>query len=161
MSLVWAPPLGEFIFFGDLVCKNIAVSQSDRMAPQMHQNTESFKFSIGQNNLSRKFILKLTNCPMGVIAWRTGFTRPKGATGDTPINTVVHIRLFTLFPMFGTRNPNGRWPFRPGVGSFLRRGFRVTQGVDGGVSGFGGVRYAVASALTAFAVVLLRGGRWL
>ena len=74
------------------------------------------------------------NGRMGVIAWRTGLTRPKGAIGDTPINMVVHIHLFTLFPMFG------RWRFRPGVGGFLRRGFRVTHGVEGGVSGFGGVR---------------------
>ena len=49
--------------------------------------------------------LRLTpNCRMGDIAQRTGLTRPKSAIGDTPINMVVHIRLFTLFPMFGTQN---------------------------------------------------------
>ena len=78
--------------------------------------------------------------PMGIMAWRTWFTCPKGAIGDTRINMVVHICLFTLFPMFGTQNPMGRWRFRPGVGGFLRRGFRMTHCVHGGVSGFGGVR---------------------
>ena len=63
-----------------------------------------------------------------------------GAIGDTAINMVVHIRLFTLPPMFGTQNPKRTWRFRPEVGSFLRRGFSVTQCVDGGVSGCGGVR---------------------
>ena len=62
------------------------------------------------------------NGPMGVIARRTGLTRPKGALGDTPINMVVHIRLFTLFPMFGTRNPKKRWQFRPGVGGSFAGG---------------------------------------
>ena len=81
-----------------------------------------------------------TNSPMGDIAWRTGLTGPRGAIGDTPIHMVVHIRFVTLFPMFGTLNPKGRWRFRPGFGGFLQRGLRVTHGVDGGVSAFCDVR---------------------
>ena len=198
--------MGGFILFGDLVSKNIGVGESDRSAPKIHQNTDSLKFPIGQNNLDRKFGLNLTshnmlchdsrlnethrsvkgvpegfffqrgllwailptsapvrrsfsffialaatylirtttltatttliatttlrlttfeltlNGPMGVIAWRTRLTRPEGAICDTPINMVVHIRLFTLFPMLGTRNPRARCRFRPGVDRFLRRG---------------------------------------
>ena len=44
--------------------------------------------------------------------------------------------------MFGTRKPKGligRWRFRPGAGGFLPWGFRVNQGVSGGVSAFGSV----------------------
>ena len=52
------------MFFGDLVSKNIGVSQSDRLAPKIHQNTESLSFSIGQNNLNGKFRLNLTSHDM-------------------------------------------------------------------------------------------------
>ena len=58
------PPLGAFIFFGDLVSKNIGVSQSDRLAPKIHQNTESLKFSIRQSNPNRNFGLNLTSHDM-------------------------------------------------------------------------------------------------
>ena len=61
IGLELAPPLGGFIFFGDLVSKNIGVGQSDNLAPKIHQNTESLTFSIGQNKLSRKFGLNLTS----------------------------------------------------------------------------------------------------
>ena len=53
--------MAGFISFGDLVSKNIGVGQSDRLAPKIHQNTESLKFSIGQNNLNGKFRLNLTS----------------------------------------------------------------------------------------------------
>ena len=46
-------------------------------------------------------ILFLRNYSMGVIAPGMGSTTPKGAIGDIPINTVIHIHLFTLPPMFG------------------------------------------------------------
>ena len=55
---------------------------------------------------------------MGAIALGVAFTHPKGAIGDTAINTVVHIRLFTFFPIFGTQKANwliGRLRFRPGA----------------------------------------------
>ena len=172
------PPFRGFIFFGDLVAKNIGVGQSARLATKIYQNTESLKFSIGQNNLNGKFGLNLIShymplhdsrwneshrsvkglpevfffqrgrlwallptsapvrrsfsslialaaatltttatliatttlrlttfrltrkAPMSVIAWRTRLTRPKGVIGDTAINMVVHILLFTCFPMF-------------------------------------------------------------
>ena len=50
-----------FIFFGELVPKNIGVGQSDRVAPKFHQNKEGLEFYIGQNNLNRKFGLNLTS----------------------------------------------------------------------------------------------------
>ena len=191
-------------FFWKFGLKNIGVSQSNRLAPKIGQNTESLKFSIVQNNVNRKFglnlgshdmplhdsrrkeshrnfkgvsegyffqrglvrallptsvpvrrsfspfitptaliatmtfgfttlrltpfdapVVFLRNCPMGVIAWGIGSTRPKGAIGDTPIRTVVHIRLFTLLTMFGTRNTKGligRWRFRPGSAVFFAGG---------------------------------------
>ena len=80
------------------------------------------------------------SAPMSVIALRNRLARPKGAIDDTPINMVVHLCLFSCFPMFGTRNPKGRWRFTPGVDGSFRRRFSVTHGVDGGVSGFGAVR---------------------
>ena len=91
-------------------------------------------------------IIVLRNCPVGVIAWGIGFTDQNGAIGDTPINAIVHIRLFAVSPKFGIRNPNkliGRWRFRPRgrrrrVGSPLSRGFRATHCIDGGVFRFGG-----------------------
>ena len=84
---------------------------------------------------------------MAVIAWGIGFTHPKGAIGDTSINAVVHIHVFTFFPIFGTRNPSrliGRWQSRQGgqrrrIGGFVCRGLRVTHGIYHGVSAFGGV----------------------
>ena len=208
--------------------KNIGVSQSDRLSPKIHQNTQRLKFSIGEDNLNGKFGLSLTghdmplhdpgrkksvrsvkgvhegywfrrgrlravlptsppvrrsfspfitptaltanttfiatttirfttlrltsfdgpilvlrNCPMGVFACGMGLTHARGAIGDNPINAVVHIRLFTFFAMFGTRNPNeliGRRRCRPVVGGFPRLRFRLTHGVDGGISQFGSVR---------------------
>ena len=48
------------ILFGDLVPKNIGVGHSNPLTPKIDQNTESLKFSIGQNNLNGKFGLNLT-----------------------------------------------------------------------------------------------------
>ena len=41
--------------------KNIGVSQSDRLARKIHQNAESLKFFIRQNNVDREFVLNLTS----------------------------------------------------------------------------------------------------
>ena len=53
--------MGGFIFFSELVSKNVGVSQSDRLATKIHQNTESLKLSIWQNILNGKFGLNLTS----------------------------------------------------------------------------------------------------
>ena len=86
-------------------------------------------------------------------------THPRVGIGDTPINMVVHIRLLMWFPMFGTRNSKGRWRFRPGISGFLHRRFRVTNGVDRGLSRFGGVRVRGSIRINRIHRILLCEGR--
>ena len=44
---------------------------------------------------------------MGVIARGVRFLHPNGAICGTPVNAVLHVRVFRFPPMFGTRYQNG------------------------------------------------------
>ena len=54
-------PAAPLIFLRDFVSKNIGVHQCECLAPKIHQRTESFEFSIRQNNPNGEFSLNLTS----------------------------------------------------------------------------------------------------
>ena len=56
--------MGGLKCFRDLFSKSIWVRQSDRLAPQIHQSTESLQLSIRQNNPNRRFGLSFASQDM-------------------------------------------------------------------------------------------------
>ena len=103
--------------WGDSYCseiwspKTLGVAKSDRLAPKIHQSTESLKVPIGQNNLNGKFGLNLINHDMPPHDSRRNKSHrsvkgvPKGYFFPRGLLQALLATSALLFPLYRLHRP--------------------------------------------------------